>query len=131
MDIVSDQLCFGCGQDNAAGLKLIFKKEQGKASSEFILDRKFQGYQNVIHGGVIAVILDEAMVHAAMSEGLFPVTAEMTIRYKQPLYVEKTLFVEGMLTERGSRILEARAYISDKENGTVCAESTAKLILPK
>lgn len=131
MDIVTDQNCFGCGQDNEGGLKLIFRKEPGKASSEFILDKKFQGYQSMVHGGVIATIMDEAMVHAAMADGFFPVTAEMTIRYIKPVYVEQLLAVEGRLTEKGSRKLEARAQLIDRKTGVVCAESSAKLILPK
>jgi uncharacterized protein (TIGR00369 family) len=131
MDIVNDQKCFGCGQENAAGLKLIFRKEQGKASSEFILDKNFQGYRNMVHGGIIATIMDEAMVHAAMSEGFFPVTAEMTIRYIKPVYVEQRLEVEGWLSERGSRKLDARAKLLDVKTGALCAESSAKLILPR
>jgi len=131
MEIVSDRNCFGCGQDNEVGLKLIFRKEPGKVSSEFVLDRKFQGYQNMLHGGIIATIMDEAMVHAAILEGLFPVTAEMTIRYIKPVYAEQRLAVEGWLAERGTRKLDAHAQLMDAATGVVCAESSAKLVLPK
>jgi uncharacterized protein (TIGR00369 family) len=131
MDIVNDRNCFGCGQDNAGGLKLIFRREQGKASSEFVLDKTFQGYKNMLHGGVIATIMDEAMVHAAIFEDLFPVTAEMTVRYIKPVFVEQHLTVEGWLAEKGSRKIEARAQLIDKQSGAICAESSAKLILPK
>jgi uncharacterized protein (TIGR00369 family) len=131
MDIVTDQNCFGCGQDNEGGLKLVFIKEPGKAFSDFVLDNKFQGYQKMVHGGIIATIMDEAMVHAAMADGFFPVTAEMTIRYIKPVYVEQELTVKGWLAEKGSRKLEARAQLLDGKTGAVCAESSAKLVLPK
>jgi uncharacterized protein (TIGR00369 family) len=131
MDSVSDQLCFGCGQKNDIGLKLVFRTEGSKSFSDFILEKNFQGYQNMVHGGIIATIMDEAMVHAAMSEGFFPVTAEMTVRYIKPVYVEQQLAVEGWLAEKGSRKIEARAKLVDVKTGALCAESTAKLILPR
>jgi uncharacterized protein (TIGR00369 family) len=131
IDIVSDQLCFGCGQKNDIGLKLVFRTEDGKSFSDFILDKNFQGYQNMVHGGIIATIMDEAMVHAAISEKLFPVTAEMTVRYIKPVYVEQQLTVKGWLAEKGSRKLEARAQLIDRKTGAVCAESSAKLVLPR
>jgi uncharacterized protein (TIGR00369 family) len=131
MDIVNDRNCFGCGRDNPNGLQLIFRNDQGKACSDFTLDKRFQGYRSMLHGGVIATIMDEAMVHAAIFEDLFPVTAEITIRYMKPVYVGQNLSVEGRLSEKGSRMLEAKARLMDRESGELCAESSAKLILPR
>jgi uncharacterized protein (TIGR00369 family) len=128
MELIDDQSCFACGKDNENGLKLSFSTAQGKTVSEFSLHKRFQGYKSVVHGGIIATILDEAMIHAAMAEGLFPVTAEITVRYKQPLFVERPLVVEAELTGKGSRIVETRAHISDKTSGAICAEATAKLV---
>jgi uncharacterized protein (TIGR00369 family) len=131
MEIVDDQFCFGCGRNNEDGLKLEFSTDLGKTVSEFTLAKKFQGYREVVHGGIIATILDEAMVHAASAQKLFCVTAELTVRYKHPLYVGKQLIVEAELTEKGSRLAEAGAIIRDKSSGAVCAEATAKLVLLK
>ena len=128
MELIDDQNCFACGRDNEFGLKLSFNTDKGKTFSEFSLHKRFQGYKGVVHGGIIATILDEAMVHAAMAAGLYPVTAEITVRYKKPLFVERPLIVEAELTANGFRIAETRAFISDRESGAICAEATAKLI---
>jgi uncharacterized protein (TIGR00369 family) len=128
MELIDDQSCFACGKNNDNGLKLSFSTANGKTVSEFSLHEHFQGYKGVVHGGIVATILDEAMIHAAMAEGLFPVTAEITVRYKHPLFVERPLIVDAELTSKGSRIVEAHAQIADKASGTICAEATAKLI---
>jgi uncharacterized protein (TIGR00369 family) len=128
MTVNEDGFCFVCGKENEHGLKLSFSSDKGRSSSEFILQQHFQGYKDIIHGGIIAAILDEAMIHAAVSENLSPVTAEITVRYKQPLSSGSPAIVEAELTQNGPRIIEARARITDNTSGIVIAEATGKMI---
>jgi uncharacterized protein (TIGR00369 family) len=128
MNIVDESLCFVCGKANERGLKLAFHSANGTTLSEFALPNDFQGYKNIIHGGVIAAILDEAMIQAAMAEGHKPVTAEITVRFKQPLSAGRTAIVEAVLTQNGPRIIKARSHISDKTSGVLIAEATGKMI---
>ncbi len=128
MNIIDEDRCFVCGKDNERGLKLSFISENGKTVSEFSLRKDFQGYKDIIHGGILTAILDEAMIYAAIAEGLNPVTAEITVRFKQPLHSDKPSLVEAELTRSNGRIIEARSRISDKASGTLIAEATAKMI---
>jgi len=128
MNIVDDSLCFVCGQANEHGLKLAFRSAKGATFSEFAVPNDFQGYKNIIHGGVIAAILDEAMIQAAMTEGLLPVTAEITVRFKHPLSAGRPAIVEAALTQNEPRIIKARSRISEKTSGLLIAEATAKMI---
>jgi uncharacterized protein (TIGR00369 family) len=128
MNIVDEGLCFVCGKANEHGLKLEFQSANGKTSSEFILPKDFQGYKNIIHGGIIATILDEAMIYAAMADGHSPVSAEITVRFKQPLSAGQPAIVEAVLTQSGPKIIKAHARISDKTSGVVIAEATGKMI---
>jgi uncharacterized protein (TIGR00369 family) len=128
MNIIDNNLCFVCGKENKSGLRLSFKTEKGKSISEFLLQKSFQGYENIIHGGIVAAILDEAMIHAAMTEGLKPVTAEITVRFRHPLYTDRDAVVEAELSKNGARIVEARSRITEKASGILLAEATAKLI---
>jgi uncharacterized protein (TIGR00369 family) len=128
MTIIDDGLCFVCGKANEHGLKLAFQSAKGTTFSEFVLQSNFQGYKNIIHGGVIAAVLDEAMIHAAVAEGHSPVTAEITVRFKQPLSAGQPAIVEAMLTQSGPRIIKARSRISDKTSGVLIAEATGKMI---
>ncbi|HMK57354.1 MAG TPA: PaaI family thioesterase [Dissulfurispiraceae bacterium] len=128
MATIDDGQCFVCGKDNHSGLQLSFKYSGGKSLSEFVLASQFQGYKNIIHGGLVTAILDEAMIYAAMSEGLNPVTAEITVRFKQPLNAGQAATVEAELIRKTDRLIEARSRITDSMSGTLVAEATAKMI---
>ncbi len=126
--MIDDGFCFVCGKNNNGGLKLSFSSSRGKTTSEFTLSRNFQGYKEIIHGGIVSAILDEAMIHAATAEDLSPVTAEMQVRFKQPLHADQTAIVEAELTRRDRRIIEAKSRIIDKTSHEVLAEATAKML---
>ena len=55
------RMCFGCGDMNACGLQLNFRLEGNKATAEFVPEERYQGYPGLVHGGVTATALDEAM----------------------------------------------------------------------
>ncbi|MBN2064267.1 MAG: PaaI family thioesterase [Sedimentisphaerales bacterium] len=77
--------CFACGADNPDGLKLKFTADQnGKVSSDFIIPEQYQGYKKIVHGGIIATILDCAMVHCLFARSICAVTIEMNVRYRHP-----------------------------------------------
>lgn len=128
MNYIDDNHCFVCGKDNKRGLRLSFKSENGKIFSEFVLNAYLQGYKSIIHGGIIAAILDEAMIHAAMAEGLNPITAEIKVRFKQPLSAGCKAIVEAEITANKTRIIEAHSRITDRATGISIAEATAKMI---
>ena len=128
MDLIDDKYCFVCGTENNTGLQLTFNSSEGKTVSEFSIPKRFQGYKDVVHGGISSAILDEVMVHAAMSLGLFPVTAEMNVRFKAPLYVDRPLKAEAEVVNNGPRMIETSARIIERESNKVLAEATGKLI---
>jgi uncharacterized protein (TIGR00369 family) len=131
MDLIDDKYCFACGTENEGGLRLSFSSSNGKAVSEFTLQKKFQGYKDIVHGGITSTILDEAMIHAAMSLGLKPVTAEITVRFKAPVHVNAKLKVDAEVVNKGPRMAETSGRIIDAASGNVLAEATAKLMLLK
>jgi uncharacterized protein (TIGR00369 family) len=122
-----DQYCFVCGDNNPAGLHLRFFIHEGKVFTEFIPKKIHQGYKDIIHGGLISTILDEAMVKAALMQGLPVVTAEMTVRFRNPLLVGEKAIVEATMLRTNRKIIEATATIK-KTDETVIAEGTAKLL---
>jgi uncharacterized protein (TIGR00369 family) len=122
-----DGYCFACGKDNSAGLQLDFRTEDGKAVTEFTPSKIHQGFKDIVHGGIIATILDEAMVKVALSRGIKVLTAEIAVRFRSTLSVGDTSIVEAEVITMGKRLIETVARMRKSDN-TVVAEAQAKLL---
>lgn len=122
--------CFACGQDNPHGLKLSFEYDDKSAWAWFGSPLCFEGYNGVVHGGVIATILDEAMAKIILIQGLAAVTADMNIRYRKPLPIGLKVKVTGEITMQKTRTIHTKGTIED-EGGNIIAESTAVYIVVK
>lgn len=123
-----DNYCFVCGKENPKGLKVNFTISDGKTKGETILDKEYQGYSGIIHGGIIAALLDEACAYAAISLGYYTVTAEIKIRYKNILKPEEKIIIEAEANQIKSKLIEAKAQIKNLKN-TIIAEAEGKLII--
>ena len=122
-----DNYCFVCGEKNPYGLHLKFSIHGGKVTSEFIPQKVHQGYKDVVHGGLISTIIDEAIVKAALLQGIPAITAEITVRFKRPLIVGEKAIIEATVTKMNKKIIEASAIIK-KIDDTLIAEGHAKLL---
>ncbi len=120
--------CFGCGQSNPIGLRLKTKQDTGTVKIEFTPRKYHQGWDGIVHGGILSTILDEAMNHAALFEGVGCVTAEMQVKFKRPAYIDELLIITGTITKNAGKTLDAKATISLKD-GTIIAESTATMFI--
>jgi acyl-coenzyme A thioesterase PaaI-like protein len=79
--------CFACGTLNAGGLGLVLHVEPGRAWVELALDRRFEGWEGTIHGGILCTVLDEVMAWALVGEDNWGVTARMAVEFKRPVGV--------------------------------------------
>jgi uncharacterized protein (TIGR00369 family) len=106
-------LCFGCGQDNPAGLKLEFYLAQDKSSVCLAtIPGHFEGPPGCVHGGVIATILDETMHKAIRAQGVAAaVTRTLEIEYRRPVPTLQPIRVEAHLIENEGRNYRAEARI--------------------
>ncbi len=97
--------CFGCGGDNAAGMKLTFEQDNisRKIVGRFVLGERYQGGGGFAHGGIIATLLDEAMGKVCRFREVRAVTAELTVEYLKPVNVQTEIVVEGRETEQKGR----------------------------
>lgn len=130
MEVQDDHYCIVCGKENPIGFKLDFKvdSEAKKAKVLLKISKNFQGWNGIVHGGIIATLLDEVGVYAATPLGKNMVTAEINIKYKKPVPIEKELLLEGEVTEvKRGKIIYVKAKITHKE--TLLAYSEAKILL--
>jgi uncharacterized protein (TIGR00369 family) len=99
--------CFGCGGDNAGGMKLTFEQDNlnRKIVGRFVLGERYQGGGGFAHGGIIATLLDEAMGKVCRFREVRAVTAELAVEYLKPVNVQSEIVVEGRETEQKGRNL--------------------------
>ncbi len=99
--------CFGCGGANPRGMRLEFERdaERRRITGRFRLGAEYQGGAGFIHGGIIAVVLDEAMSKVSRFSDVRAVTAELSIEYLKPIRVDEEIVVEGFETSRNGRQL--------------------------
>ncbi len=103
--------CFGCGSGNLRGLKLVFRRRDHCVVAETRLDASLAGYDGLVHGGIVATLLDEAMGWALLElAGRYGVTRSLNIQYRRPVAVGRALEVSAHIvegTEAGPLWIEA------------------------
>ena len=121
--------CFVCGLNNALGLKLSFYElSTTEVTASYSPPADYEGYPGVLHGGIIAALLDEAGSRAGMigAHDHFMVTARLDVKYRRPTPIGQPLTVYGRLVKRSGRraVAEAELRLPD---GTVSV--SAELML--
>jgi len=112
--------CFACGLENPSGLRLRFYDNgREQVFTHFTLDPQHAGYPCMVHGGIVAAILDEVGGRTVMigSSNRFFVTARMDVRFRQPVPVGVPLDATGWLLKRRARRTHAHAEIFTDDMG--------------
>lgn len=117
--------CFVCGEANPIGLRLEFQTDGRVVTTRFTPRAEHVGFKGVVHGGLIATLLDEVMVWAcAVHERKFAVCAELDVRFLKPLGPGDNVVVTGrVVASRKGKIFDAEAILIDKAGNSV---ATAK-----
>lgn len=110
----NSKTCFVCGEENIAGLQLRFYLEDGLTKTVFHPKPHHCGYPNVLHGGVVAALLDETMAWGAnRALARMTVTGEITVRYLKPVPGDRDIHVWAEVTKANRRLVYARGVIHD------------------
>ncbi len=115
LDLRDDSMCFCCGKLNKQGLKLEFDTTDSVTTTSLSFPSHFQGYRDIVHGGLISTVLDEAMVTLVNEMGYLAVTAELKVRFLKPLRVETPVRITARLLDKRRNVfkLEAKAELED------------------
>jgi len=120
--------CFLCGTQNPRGLHLsFFEDEQGRVVVPCVVDEDYQGYPGVVHGGVVTALLDEAIGRTLTGRDIWAMTADLHVRFHQPVPTGEPITVVGDLVRLRSRLMEGRGEIR-LADGTVAVTAEAKYI---
>lgn len=129
LNLQDDNKCFACGLDNMEGLRLQWTLEELSMSTFFKAEGKYQSWKGIVHGGILATLLDESMARLACVIYAQAVTAEMTVRYVLPAQIGEVLFVKGEVVKDSRRLLEMKATLyRGNESGVVIAYATGKIM---
>ncbi len=114
--------CFICGPSNPIGLRLHFKEEGEGVAADFAFGDPFIGWEGLIHGGLVAAVLDDAMANIWAWRGTPAVTTSISVRFRQPVRPGERLrvFAEPVGTRR-SVMQRARGTVT-REDGTLVAD---------
>src|SRR5947209_15383993 len=113
--------CFVCGESNSIGFNLRFHTDGKIVTARFVPRPEHAGFREVVHGGLIATLLDEVMVWAcAVQTKRFAYCAELNIRFLQPLRPGEPAMVSARLvTNRKNRIFEAEGSVKTEAGVTI------------
>jgi|SaaInl7_200m_RNA_FD_contig_51_91808_length_1217_multi_3_in_0_out_0_2 uncharacterized protein (TIGR00369 family) len=124
--------CFVCGLENDVGLKLKFyESEPGEITVDYVVPDHYQGYPGVVHGGIVASLVDEVLGRVHMGSDpanpRFMFTAKMTVQYRKNVPTDKPIKIVGRAINCRRRTATSKAEIFDQD-GELLAEAEAVLV---
>ena len=119
--------CFACAPTATGGLGLEFRVGPGGGiAADWNCPAKFQGFDGLMHGGLIATLLDGAMVHALFARGVIARTAELSVRYRHPMRPGRPARVAAWLCSHTGPLYCLEAEVS--QEGAVRASARGKFM---
>lgn len=119
--------CFVCGADNPEGLALKFSsRADGSVSARFECAPRFQGYPDRLHGGVVVMLLDDAMVNCLLREGVPAVTGRLNVSFRKPVRLEKIAEVRAHVVSRTKSLYVVKAELY--QDGRLMAHGEGKFM---
>jgi acyl-coenzyme A thioesterase PaaI-like protein len=130
-DIVldDDAYCFCCGSENPIGLKLAFEETpEGRMRTVWTPRKEHQGFKDLVHGGLVATVLDEVMVRFLYLRDIHAVTASMETKLLKPVRWGRSYRFEGWIVEDRRRAVITEAEAFDAETGERAAWGRATCV---
>jgi hypothetical protein len=122
--------CFACGTVAESGLGLNFALAPvgDEVFADWLPPRWAISYENTVHGGLIATVLDSAMVHALFARDLLGRTADLRIRYRQAVQPSLPCSLRARLVDRRGPLCQLEASLH--QAGRLCARASATFMIP-
>ncbi len=122
------QYCFVCGPENPIGLKLKFAQQGTGVRAEFTPARWHVGFEGVVHGGILAALLDDAMANIWFVRGEEALTAKLEVRFRRAVQPGERLIVTAQPTGKRGALVTAHAEVCGAD-GSIVAEGTGFLAI--
>jgi uncharacterized protein (TIGR00369 family) len=126
-EVVKYSGCFVCGDKNENGLKARFYFDGEQAVTEVVALEQFEGYRGIYHGGIISTLLDEVMIKTILAQDKHAMTAEITVRFLQPIRTGDKITFTGKVTKSKGRVFFTEGKATGK-NGQILATATGRYV---
>lgn len=121
--------CFVCSGSNPLGLAIHYApQEDGSVVAKFLGNCTFEGYPGLLHGGVIAALLDGAMISCLFARGQRAMTVELSVRYHAGISVAEELSVRAWLESDAHGLFQLAAELT--QGDAVKASAIGKFLIP-
>jgi acyl-coenzyme A thioesterase PaaI-like protein len=120
--------CFACGDLNETGLHLKLHLSPDRCWTELTLTSRYEGWEGVIHGGIVSTILDEIMGWSLVARDSWGKTARLSVRFHQPVTVGRRIRAEGWITGERRRIQTTAGRLLDADTGEELATAKATYV---
>jgi uncharacterized protein (TIGR00369 family) len=119
--------CAVCGHVNGHTPRLRFAvADDGSVQAVFQPDRAYEGYTGILHGGVIAALLDAAMTNCLFAHGRCGLTAELCVRFRHPVVSDSLLRLRAYVERASSPLFVLRGEL--RQAGQVRATAVGKFL---
>nr|MBC7243869.1 PaaI family thioesterase [Chloroflexota bacterium] len=130
----NSRTCFVCGRQNPVGLKVSWYNDHAtqRVQATVAIPEHFNGYPGIVHGGIIAALLDETAGRALLLDGddrNLMVTLKLEVKYRRPVPTSQPVTLYGWGTQRTSNRARVAANLL-LPDGTIAAEAEAILVRP-
>ncbi|HHY87061.1 MAG TPA: PaaI family thioesterase [Verrucomicrobia bacterium] len=120
--------CFVCSASNPMGLALRYASQpDGSVAATFLGNCALEGYSGVLHGGVIAALLDGAMTNCLFAHGFAALTVELKVRYHESVVAAELVAVRAWLEDNSHGLYLLRAELT--QGGKVKASAAGKFMM--
>jgi len=131
VEVRFDGHCFGCGPLNEDGLRLKFEPGQEGSVAEYTMPDRFQSWSGMAHGGVVALMLDEAVGWAAWHSGHPGVTGRLQISFRRPLKLGERVRIVGRVDNVRRTLVYVNAFVENADDHSRIADATATVMETK
>ena len=128
MEVHFDGHCFGCGPLNEEGLRLKFEPGPDGSVAEYLVPERFQSWAGMAHGGIVALMLDEAVGWAAWHAGHPGVTGRLQVSYRRPLKLGEHVRIAGRVEKVRRTLVYVTATVENAQDRSRVADATATLM---
>jgi acyl-coenzyme A thioesterase PaaI-like protein len=119
----NSEMCFVCGRSNPVGLYMQFHDDgELEVISDYTVPAHYQGYPGIVHGGVVAAMLDEVVARVSMIDDPhhFMMSVRLQVLYRHPVPIETALIIRGRIVRMRGRLGKAQGEIILPDGRVAC-----------